>query len=212
LRDALGQLGACVSGGYVLFGLEETLRDGKQPVVDLDVKPGATVGTALKQIIRRLPPYEIEVVSGHLVNLLPKGAKKDPENPMNLRIPSCNFEDVGLDTVLGAPRDVIPALDRALTPKPEPGKRVIRLYVQGFNPSATPVTLHLKNVTVRDILNAAALASEKSFSHSAPLGWVYTFDPAKPLTSGYRYTWATLNSLPYGWKDRMRKAEVPSTH
>ena len=210
LRDALGRMGGCVSSGYVLFGLEEVQKEGKEPAVVLKVRQGMTLGAALKQILRQIPPYEIEVVSDHLIDLFPRGAKTDPDNLMNLRIPSFDCESVGLDTVLGAPRDVIPQLSRALTPKPEPGRRAITLYVQGFNPSATPITLHLKNVTVRDILNSATLASDLSFPRSEALGWVYAFDPSRPLSSGSRYRWATLYSLPNGWRYKMRKAEAPS--
>ena len=212
LRDALGQLGGCVSGGYVLFGLEEVLKDGKEPVVDLQVKPGTTVGTALKEILRQLSPYEVEVTSEHLIDLYPKGAKTDPDNLMNLRIPAFNATGKDAYTILGAPRDVIPTLNAALTPKPEPGKRLLTLYVGGYHPPGPPVTLHLKNASVRQVLNAATVASESSFPERDIRGWVYTFDPAKPLSTGYRYTWATLYSLPYGWKYRMRKTAAPSTH
>ncbi|MEJ2010452.1 MAG: hypothetical protein P8Z30_20255 [Acidobacteriota bacterium] len=202
LSHALGQLGGCVEGGYVLFGLEQTLRDGKEPAIKisrLDIKQGTALGAALKQILRQLPPYEIEVVSDHLIDLYPKGAKKDPENLMNLRVSAFDTSDKDAYTILGNPRVVIPALDAALTPKPEPGKRLLTLYFGGYHPPGPPVTLHLKNATVRDILNAAAVASERFFPDKEPLGWVYTFDPAKSLVSGYRYTWGTLYSLPNGW-------------
>lgn len=210
LRDALGQLGGCVSGGYVLFGLEEVLKDGKEPEVDLHVKPGTTVGTALKEILRQLPPYEVEVTSEHLIDLYPKGAKTDPDNLMNLRIPAFNATVKDAYTILGAPRDVIPSLNAALTPKPEPGKQVITLYFGSIH-GGPPISLHLKDVTVRQILNAATVASESSFPERDIRGWVYTFDPAKPLSTGYRYTWATLYSLPHGWKYRMRQAKAPGT-
>jgi hypothetical protein len=214
LSDALGQLGGCVQGGYVLFGLEEVLRGGKEPTLraaELKIKQGMTVGDALRQIIRQLPPYEVEPISGHLVDVFPKGAKRDPNDLMNLRIPAFDASDMDTYTILGRPRDAIPALDAALTPKQEPGKRLLTLYFGGYHSPGPRVTLHLKNVTVREILNAASVASESSFPQSAALGWTYTFDPGRPLISGYRYTWGTLYSLPAGWKYKMRKNERPST-
>lgn len=212
LSNALGQLGGCVEGGYVLFGLEEVIRGGKEPAVrtaDLNIKDGMTVRAALQQITHQHAPYEIKVVSSNLVNLFPKGATSDPNDLMNLLVPEFEVSAKDAYTILGSPRDVIPALDAVLTPKPEPGKRLITLYSGGYHPPGPSVTLHLRNVTVRQILNATVEASEASFPRRSVRGWVYKFDPDKSLMSGYRYRWGTLYSLPNGWRYRMRGAGAP---
>lgn len=54
LGNALGQLGASVSDGYVLFGLEQRLVDGKEPTVNLNIKMETTLRVALGEILAQL--------------------------------------------------------------------------------------------------------------------------------------------------------------
>lgn len=203
LSNALGQLGSCVQEGYVLFGLEETLQGGKEPTVSFQVKPGMALGDSLREILAQLPPYDVEIVSDHLIDLRPAGAKQDPNNILNLRIP--NFDAVSMKaySILDAPRDVIPPLNEALTPKPEPGKRVITLYFGGYH-GGPMITLHLKNVTVREILNATAVASERSTPAEKPRGWLYALDP-EPRAGKPRHSWGSLLSLPRDWNYKVQR-------
>jgi hypothetical protein len=63
------------------------------------------------------------------------------------------------------------------------------------------VTLQLRNVTVREILNAVAEATEK-FPHSFyPLGWAYLFEPSSSPVSKDQHSWRALSSAPRNWKD-----------
>jgi hypothetical protein len=193
-----------------LFGLEEALTDGKEPIVSLQVRADTTLGAALREILAQLPPYEMEVVSDHLIDLRPKGAKADPDGILNLRIPTFEAVSTAAYGILDAPRDLIPELNQALRPKPEPGKQVIELYSGGYH-GGPPATLHLKNVTVRDILNAASVATEPSFDDhkpDAPRGWIFAFDPNPPPGKS-RYSWRSFFCLPSYWHLGAREAEKP---
>src|SRR5208282_4603120 len=86
LQDALAELGSSVRQGFVLFGLEEKLSEGKEPMVDLRINANTTLGTVLREILSQLPAYEMEVVSDHLIDLRPKGGRDDPDNVLNLRV------------------------------------------------------------------------------------------------------------------------------
>ena len=195
LRDALGHLGSAVGGdSYVLFGLEEELYNGQDPRVDLEVEPEMTLGGALHEILAQLPPYELEVVSDHLINLRPVGAKQDTNNILNLVVPSFDAVSQPAYIILSAPLDVIPELNEALTPKPEPGKHVITLYSRLGGNDGPPITLHPRNATIRAILNAASEATEPFFPDQDPHGWVYAFDPDPPA-GHLKHSWQALFSM-----------------
>jgi hypothetical protein len=209
LVDALGELGSCVEGGYVLFGLEDVMRGGAEPrivIAKLDIKEGMTVGAALKEILVQLPPYAVVAKSDHLVALRPSGAEHDASDLLNLPVPAFDVSDTDAYAVLGFPRHFIPALETALTPKPEPGKRLLTIYAGGgYYPPGPRVTLHLRNVTVFDVLNAAAAASEVAARDGKPSGWLYAYDPGQPLDSGRRHSWRLLYSLPRDWNYKHSK-------
>ncbi len=203
LSDALSKLGVCVGQGYVLFGLDEVLHDGKEPTVDLQLRPGETVGSALRGILAQLPTYELGVVSAHLIDLRPVGAEKDNNDLLNLRVPRFDVVSKSAFAVLNGPRRLIPELDQALTPRAQAGKQVLTLYFGGYQGDLF-VTLHLLNATVRDILNATVVASEPFAPQKNPEGWVYAFDPGQSPESGHRHTWRTLFSLPRDWNFKRR--------
>jgi hypothetical protein len=211
LKDALEHLAGSVGESFALFGLEQELDAGKGPTVTFQAKSGMTLGDCLRTILAQLPPYEIEVVSDHLIDLRPVGAKRDPDNILNLRVPSFDVVSMGAYWILAAPRDLIPVLNEALTPKPEPGKQMITLYMGGYQ-GGPPITLHLKNVTVREILNAASEATEPFYTRGqvglAPEGWVYTFDP-NPHPGYVKHSWATLFGLPRTFRLQNRNKEKP---
>lgn len=205
LTDALSFMGNWVRGGYVLFGVEVRLEGGKQPAVKLQVEPGARLGSILHALLLQLPRYQFEVVSEHLIDIYPVGAKGDPKDALNLRVPAFDVAGVKAGAILNSPERFIPELKIRLTPKPEPGKQILELYVGGYQ-AGPPVTLHFRNVTVRDILNGVSKAMEETSLGSRPLGWVYSFerapDPQIPLV----HSWKSLYSLPYDWRSRMEKA------
>jgi hypothetical protein len=212
LRTALEELGSSVSGGYVLFGLEEQLSDGKEPVVNLNINGDSRLGTALRDVLAQLPTYEMEVISDHLINLRPKGDKRNPDNILNLRVASFDAVSKPAYAILDAPQEAIPELHAALRPKPEPGRQLIEIYSGGHH-GGPPVTLHLKDVTVREILNATSVATEAHYGDHIlgqyPRGWVYSFNPS-PSPGSSKYSWRSLFSMPPEWGLREKQKSGPS--
>ncbi len=203
LSNILGEVGSSVRGGYVLFALEETLDNGKEPTISLhEVRPGMTLGDSLREILPQLPDYEMEIVSDHLIGLRPFKAKQDPDNILNLRVASFDMVSKPAYAILDGPHVVIPELKQTLAPKPGPGEQVIELYFGGYH-GGPPITLHLKNVTVREILNAAAVASEPFAPSQKPRGWFYAFDPDPP-EGPPRHSWKSFLSLPADWSLRQK--------
>ncbi len=211
LQEALSTLGHSPREGFVLFGLEEQLTDGKEPTVNVNIRPDTTMGAALGEILAQLPPYEMEVVSDHLIDLHPKGAKEDPNNILNVQVQSFDAVSKHAYGILEAPQDFIPELKQALRPKPEPGKQLIELYFGGYH-GGPLITLHLKDVTIRDILNAASVATEPSFEDhkpEAPRGWVCVFNPSPPRGNS-KYSFRTLFAMPSYWHYGVRDTQEPS--
>jgi hypothetical protein len=202
LSEALSTLGQNMEGGFVLFGLEVRLNDGIEPTVTIEGRAGMKLGDAIDQVLNQLPDYEMEVVSDHLIDLRPLGARKDTQNLLNLRIAKFDLESKRADMVFNAPRAVIPELNEALLPKVKPGEQMIFLIYRGYQ-GGPEITLHLTDVTIREILNAASKATEPFFEQGqpgkAPSGWMYTFDPNPPKEHS-QHSWRKLFGLPTGWR------------
>jgi hypothetical protein len=210
LSKALSEIGVKVRGGYVLFGIELLLRDGKEPNVNLNLEPGSTLGTALKQVFDQLPDCRFEVVSDHLVNVFPVGAKRDPKDPLNLRLTRFDAVAAHPDHIIAKPDDLIPELRALLTPKRP-------MTSEGYGYADKPLismgptaTFHLRNVTVRDILNAASEATEQYPAKRSPLGWVYSFSPDSKSPLGGIHSWGVHWSVPANWKEEAAKGRTPS--
>lgn len=207
LSKALEHVGVHVRSGYVLFGIEVQLEDEKKPLVSLDLPPGSKLGDALQQILRQLPNYQFEVVSPHLINIYPAGAKTDPQDPLNIRVDRFEITDEQASDVLAAPQLFIAQLQQRLTPPrvgaPQPsGSAGPRMRSSG-----PTVTVRLRNVTVREILNAITEATEQFPPQYAPVGWVYSFKRDPALPSGGKHSWAFLFSVPHNWKEEAEKAK-----
>lgn len=194
ISRALRLVGFQLRDGYALFGVELRLSGGREPTVNLNLQPGSNLGDALGQILGQLPGYASEVVSLHLVNIYPTGARDDPGDLLNLRVTS--FDGVmELPTdILSRPYDFIPAL-----------KARLKLPTEGYTGRglitiAPRVTLHLTNATVREILNAVSEAAEQSIPKVFPPGWLCTIraGPGSP-TRGI-YSWRPLFSWPESWR------------
>jgi hypothetical protein len=198
LTQALSDVGAYVRNGYVLFGVELRLKDGKEPTVNVNLKPGSTLGDALRQILQQAPGYTFEVVSEHLINIYPVGANQDPGDLLNLRVPRFDAVNAQLGDILTRPQEFIPELKaRLVRRRPgEPGG-----YGLSVLSSVGPTfTLHLRRVTVRQILNAVTKATEKFPAERSPLGWACTFKADPTLPAGGVYTWDVHWSVPHDWK------------
>lgn len=194
LTKALSYVGLYIRGDYTLFGIEVLLKEDKEPVVEVNVPQDSTVRTVLDQIVRQLPDYRYEVAGEHLINVFPLAAKQDPNGLLNIRLPSFDVVGQPADTLITHPEIFVSELDarlRALRSAP-PGTHPLGPGLTGGEPK---ITLHLRNVTVREILNAVSVATERAADSHSPIGWVYSFQPDKSL-----HNWTPYLSLPDDWR------------
>jgi hypothetical protein len=202
LSQALGIVGAYVQGGYVLFGVELRAKGGKEPLVNVNLPSGSRLADGLRQIMDQIPGYKYEVISPHLINIYPTGAKDDPADVLNTPVPQFDAVDVDPAQILSGPVDFIPQLAARLRPKGQPRGSVGDI-MRGVN--APSVTLHLKGTTVRQILNSTSDATGQFPPDSQPLGWTYIFQPDPELPAGGRHSWMFLFSAPRNWKQPATK-------
>ncbi len=147
------------------------------------------------------------MISPHLVSIFPKGALDNPDDILNLRIPRFDAEDIYAGYILQFPETHIPELSAKLYP-PTPGQPTIRQYIAGVL-LGSKVTLHLRDVTVRDILNAASIASGNvSFEdlNNFPCGWLYRIrtKDGQPIPQ-----FVSISTLPFNWKDLRKQLASP---
>jgi hypothetical protein len=206
LSDALQHLGGSVSGGYVLFGSEIILKDGKEPTVTLEIKPGTDLDSALRGILDQVDGYGMEVVSDHLVDIYPRRFRNDPADALNLRVPSFSVVNTRAGAILASPERFIPELKDRLTPPLEPGMHRLELYVLALNQMGPLVTLQVRDATVRQILNAVSKATEGYGPPDEPQGWAYLFEP-DPKSRVPKHSWKPLYSLPRDWRSRGKNTE-----
>jgi hypothetical protein len=192
---------------YLTFGIE--LADGDYPeerMVISSPPPGGTVGEFLQDLFRQVPTYEYEVVSEHAVSVYPRGAKEDPNDILNLRIPRFDVDGEDAGVVLVFPQQFIAELRAKLAP-PTQGQDQLFMYIGPVSPGPK-VTLHLRDVTVREILNAVTVATENPKGDGpddSPCSWIYR---TRTHTGEVKPNWGTLFSLPPNWKELVHPARV----
>lgn len=138
LSQALGVVGTYVQGGYVLFGVELRAKDGKEPLVNLNLSAGSRLADGLEQIIDQIPEYKYEVISPHLINIYPTGAKEDPVDVLNAPVPQFDAVDVDPTQILSRPMAFIPELTVRLRPKTSPGSQPHRFALEWMEPVNAP--------------------------------------------------------------------------
>ncbi len=207
LTHALSEVATRLEGGYVLFGVQVRLTDGNEPSVNLDVPAETTLGAVLQDVLRQLPGYRLELVSQHLVNIYPAGAKNDPNDALNLRID--HFDVVGKppDVLVNYPPLFMPALANRLAQRksgPSLAYQFPSQWAEGVGPK---VTLHLREMTVREILNRVSEASEELPAKYLPVGWVASMSPDPALATGWAYSFRLFTTVPSEWKPQKPEAE-----
>jgi hypothetical protein len=199
LSRALSDVAVQVRSGYVLFGAEIRLRNGEEPSVDVNLPTGSTLGGALRQILQQVPGYAFEAASEHMVEIYPAGAKGDPNDALNLKVDRFEF-DREPDWIINDPGDTIPGLKAFLSRRtagpPLPVEGWSHMVI-GVEPK---VTLHLRNVTVREILNALSEAEERYPAQWQPSGWLVTIQPNAAFMAEGEYSWRALLGVSDAWK------------
>lgn len=216
LTDALMSGAMGMRSHYMQFGIELAGRDRlphppASPAQPMVSPPPAeqlrSVGGFLGEVFRQVPTYEYEVVSEHTVSIYPRGAKNDPDDVLNLRVPRFDVEGAYAGSILTFPDRFIPELRAKLFPE-VPGGPQIHVYV-GAVPPGPKVTLHVRDVTVREILNAVSVATEAvdgSGHDDYPCGWI--FSPTSSTGEKQPY-WGVFLSLPANWRDVVRGPGPP---
>jgi len=191
LTKVLSKVGSRVKGGYVLFGVEVALRGGKEPTISLSDKGGADLGTALREILSQIPDYEMHVISAHLIEILPRRARTDPKDLLNLRIATFSVTNTPAASILAHPARFIPELQARLKPRAALGTRPVQVYSGPFALSGSEVTLHLQNVSVRQILDAVSEATGSLGTGQQRFGWACKLrsDDTKGVP---KHTWQAL--------------------
>jgi hypothetical protein len=194
LSKGLGQIGAMIREGYVLFGVEQRLKKHQPPKINLHLKPNSTLRDAFRQIFSQLREYRFYVVSEHIY---PTGARQDPDDVLNAHV--ARFDIVARPgSVLSRPEDFIPELQERLHPKSATTHQPSGRLGPGLEGTEAPVNLHLRDVTVRQILNSVTEEWEKSAENNdMPVGWLYSYDPEAIVE---KHVWNFQWSLPDGWK------------
>jgi len=175
--------------------------------VNLNLPPDSHFEDGLRQIMTQIPGYEYELVSEHMINIYPIGAKRDSKDLLNTPVPQFDAISVDPTQILTSPSEYIPELAARLRPtasarEPQPsgyGGVVARSNVP-------PVTLRLKNTTVRQILNAASEAMEEFPPQYEPVGWAYLLQPNPSLPAGGKHSWMFVFSAPKNWKAFQRRS------
>jgi hypothetical protein len=200
----LSKLGEGLNG-TVLFAVEMIKRDSTAPAVAVRVKGAQRLRDSLDEVVRQLPGYEYELISEQLISVRPRGAKTDPTNILNTIVARVDLIDEPPGNVLGYPDDYIPELKTRMKGSSRPSQ------LSAPRRPGRGITLHLNNVTVREILNAVSEASIQQQQRPGkqgrpepprlePLGWTYSFDPA---TETHHWKW--LRSLPFNWEELLTR-------
>jgi len=127
---------------------------------------------------------------------LPKRRQEDPNDILNLRIPiRCRCSTCW--HYLGVPGDVhsrTPGQACSIRTGSRPAFRV-------YGPvSRTKVTLHLRDVTVREILNAVTVATENPKGNAAMTIRAHGYIGQEPHRE-VKPNWGTFFSLPPNWRE-----------
>jgi hypothetical protein len=67
------------------------------------------------------------------------------------------------------------------------------------------VTLHLRDVTVRQILNAVSKTTEKAAPKEGAWGWVYSPVPKSPSIQGAVDYWRLFGTMPHNWLEQVHE-------
>ena len=185
----------------ILIGFEKITdaRLGKNISISF-VSENESVRDILRRIFSADTRYTYSLVSNSLIEVFPVGSKNDMSNLLNMRVKKFSYEK------LAEPSYIITDIDRIVPELSEFLERNRQEYSKrsgieyGFGGSIPrgnqerEISLELRDVTVREILNAAALLSLQLFREHGfliPVGWKYEFvvDPTAPTGLGGYPKW-----------------------
>lgn len=164
---------------------------------------------SVEQIVQRLcladPRYEFSVIDGLMIEVRPKGSTEDPKDLLNIKIRDYKIDgDFAVAQVIesidkDAPelRDFLRRNREEWAVKRGQGSAGFAGSIISGNMPSPRFTLHLQNVTVRQVLDAVSLKSIEMFREGknfGPTRWEYSFviDQDAPTGLGGYPKWTTF--------------------
>jgi len=186
----------------ILIGFEEIPRakDQRQKPISMELS-GLTVGGILDKLVAADTRYTYEVTAGSVINVLPRRAKTDPTNLLNIRISKFALHGKFLpQNVISRIGEYAPELGSHLAKKAQEHAARTKIYpgsagsilTGGMEPQ---IDLELWNMTVREVLNSITLYTVKLSQEKPdwfPIGWKYEFiiDPKAQTGLGGYPSWS----------------------
>lgn len=156
-------------------------RSSEEKRVSLELSE-VSIRNILDEIVKADPRYEWEYVTlptgCDLVNVLPKGAKEDPEDLLNIEVVTFKVDDITIEKAISNIYDFCPELQRRIKYKGEAGSILMGIPMKGQR-RVREVSLLLENVTLREILNELICMSSNSGA-----GWLFEFIIDESYPSG----------------------------
>lgn len=205
--DMRGALSALVSTDRnIVIGFERIPARERERKGDISLR--VTDGT-VEQIVQRLcladRRYEYSVIKGMMIEVRPKGSTEDPKDLLNIKIRDYKIDGdfAAAQVIEGIDNDAPELRDFLRRNREEWAKTQGRgstgspgSIVTG-NMTSPRFILHLRDFTVRQVLDAISLKSIEIFREGknfGPTGWEYSFvtDPGAPTGLGGYPTWTTF--------------------
>jgi hypothetical protein len=191
---------------HIVIGFERLphLPGAKGGPISLDVH-GATVGEIIRRLCELDPRYEYAAPEAVMIDVWPKGAKNNPNDLLNFKVPAYDVDaNVWPFNLIEHIDQDIPALRSFMERKHEEWLRKMGNPPGGsmgsiLSGNAPPprFTLSLRNLTIRQILDAISLKTIHGFKSGAryeapgfhatrltPTGWEYDFVVAPDASTG----------------------------
>ena len=176
LRDALSRIDSgLLEPRYVIFGVELAPRPVPEPLITLHVQGGARVAEVLAQIMRQAQGYAYSVVNTHLISVYSVPWQHDSRNLLNTRIEKVELSDQAVVDLLHTPWVSIAEVRQRMY-ETQAGRPATFAGEVARSKLGPKLSLKLENVTLRDVLNAAAETISQAPPPWSRTGWVYEFD------------------------------------
>jgi hypothetical protein len=146
-----------------------------------------TVRQVLRSIVEAYPGYDFQVEDG-VVHVFRRDLLNDSHNFLNLKVP--DFFEVRQETAGFANVELRSVVQNIVSPRNlPPGAGEGGSYATGIHEK--PITLNLRGLTVREVLEKLAAVSEHNM-------WIVTFSDAPELTpTGFRRTETLWHPAPF---------------
>ncbi len=185
--EAIHTLKINVPSRWIIFTLEVAPYYGApEKNLTLDLRD-SSVKDILERLTSQDPRYDYLVIDETLIHVFPRDAKDDTGNLLNLKVSHFEISEGRYDLLLKYPLYHIPELQIEYMKRSKSGRIVGSMMGGGDVPK---VSLSLRDVTVREILNHISLKT-KDFPEQTNIrtGWMYTFRIDKSVPLGGHPRW-----------------------